>query len=255
MSQLPRLVRLPISHFSRKAAWALDHAGIPYETRDVWFRELIDFRHANPAGTVPILELEDRILCGSHHIVAWAAKENPDTNLYPSAEVREHERWCDEVLGPWAQREAYRTLHARPFSFGRNPGFWLAGLVGKPLILGILKHYKARRHEEADRQEAAARFTQASARLREGPFLFGDHVTAADIAQATLIEPLLRCRKLLPDHPDRALLAEHVKRVKPKSTCRRRRRASKADHARWAGLVKIEEGEEAQAERQLRSGF
>lgn len=238
----PILIRLPISHYSRKAAWALDHAGIPYETRDVWFRALMNFQHVNPAGTVPVLEANGTLYCGSHRIVAWAAQQRPEAELYANNDVAEHEAWCDEVLGPWAQREAYRTLHTKPFSFGRNPGYWAAGLAAKPLILGILKHYKARRFDETDITEAEGRFTQAADRLRDGqPFLFGDRATAADIAQAALIEPLLRCRNLLPDHPDRGILAAHVKRVKPKSMRRRRRRASKADHARWTALPKVEE--------------
>lgn len=237
----PILIRIPISHYSRKAAWGLAHAGIPYDTRDVWFRELVDFRHVNPANTVPVLEVDGQLICGSHAIMAWIARAAPDAGLYPSDEVAEREAWVDAVVGTWAQRVAYRTLHARPWKYSWNPAYWLAGLAGKRLTLAVLKMYKARRFEEADAAEGADRLTQAADPLRDGrPFLFGPAPTAADFAQAALIEPILRARDTLPDHPDRALLWAHVKRVRPGSTRVRRRRASKADHARWAAMPKVE---------------
>ena len=238
----PTLIWLPISHYSKKAAWAMTHAGIRFDVRDVWFKALTDFEHVNPASTVPVLEADGELWCGSHHIVAWADRM-AEADLYPSAEVREHERWCDDVLGPWAQRAAYRTLYRRPWKYGRNPAYWLAGLAGKPLILNILKHYKARRFETMDAAEGAGRLTRAAERLRDGrPYLFGDVPTAADFAQAALLEPILRARDTLPDHLDRGLLWQHVKRVRPRRLLiGKRRRASKADHARWASLPKIKE--------------
>lgn len=241
MDTRPILIRIPVSHFSKKVAWGLAHAGIRYDTRDVWFRELVDFRHVNPGNTVPVLEMDGQLICGSHTIMAWIAQVAPDANLYPHPEVAEREAWLDAVIGTWAQRVAYRTLHARPWRYSHNPGYWLAGLVAKRLTLAVLKSYKARRFDDSDAAEGAARLTKAADPLRDGrPYLFGDQPTAADFAQAALIEPILRARDTLSNHPDRRLLWSHVKRVRPRSTRVQRRRASKADHARWAAMPKVE---------------
>lgn len=242
MAKRPILIRLPISHYCKKVEWAMTHAGMRYDARDVWFGSLVDFHHVNPANTVPVLEVDDRLLCGSHAILEWLHEQKPAAGLYPEPAVAEHEAWADDKLGPWVRREAYRVIYARPQHWTENPLIWLAGFAGRKLVLKILKAYRARRFEERDRADAGLLLRRAADRLRDGqPFLFGDWPTAADFAQAALLEPLLRIRRhTLHQHPDWDILVAHMERVRPGHTLRgRTRRASKTDHARWTAMDKV----------------
>ncbi len=240
---MPTVVRLPISHYSRKVEWALSHAGVPYDAIDVWFRELADFRHANPANTVPIMEVDGQILCGSQTIVRWAHAERPEAGLYPNEEVAAWEQWADEELGPLARHDAYRTLYAHPTRYGRNPGLWLVARAARGLILTILKSYKVRRFETEDAAKRGPTLTKIADQLRATGtgYLFADHPTAADFATAALLGPLLPIRDWeYKTHPDMPLLRAFVKRVQPTSTRTKRRRATQQDHARWTAMEKVE---------------
>lgn len=222
----PRILRLPISHYCHKVDWALKDHEVEADQCVVWFRDLIDIRSINPENTVPVLELDDRLVCGSAAILEWLAGESPlGHTLHPSQEVREWEAWADDVVGPLARRDAYRTLYEHPTGYTRNPAVWMLGTAAKPLILNVIKSYKGRRYYDQDDQERAGILSRIGDRLRasDGRFLFGDQKTAADYATAALLEPLLRIRPKHMNHPDRPILRQYVRRVKPKGSPYRHR--------------------------------
>lgn len=232
----PRVLRLPISHYCHKVDWALKDHGVEADQCVVWFKDLIDIRSINPENTVPVLELEDRLVCGSGDILQWLGGESVTGHtLYPSRDVGEWETWADEVVGPLARRDAYRTLYEHPTRYTRNPLVWGLGVAARPLILNVIKSYKGRRYYESDDLERADVLSRIGDRLRasEGPFLFGTGKTAADYATAALLEPFLRIQRRHLDHPDRDLLKAYVRRVKPHgSPYRRRERFDDAARAR-----------------------
>ena len=48
MAEPPVLLRMPFSHFCRKAEWGLTQAGVPYRTLDVRLVRMRDQHRANP---------------------------------------------------------------------------------------------------------------------------------------------------------------------------------------------------------------
>ncbi len=216
----PKILRLPISHYCHKVDWALRDHGLQADQCVIWFRDLADITQINPDNTVPVLELEDHLVCGSQAILQWLANEvETGSTLYPSEAVAQWESWADEVIGPLARRDAYRTLYEKPTRYTSNPLVWLVGVFAKPLILNILKAYKARRDYDKDDIERPTVFSKIANQVRaNGPFLFGAQKTAADYATAALLEPILRIRKPSQIHPDWNFLKAYVKAVKPRGS-------------------------------------
>lgn len=233
LSGRPVLLRIPFSHFCRKAEWGLTQAGIAYDALDVALWQMRHARRANPKeGTVPVLRLEDRLVPGSGDILRWADAHRAvgAPPLYPSPEVAAWEHWADEEVGPAARREAYRALHAEPRlarGYGGAPRY-LAWRGARRLYLGVLRHYKARRFEAGDPEALREAVARVAARLaeRQTGFLFAEHPTAADLATAALMEPLLPIAELrgyakLEGWP---AVAAFVRRVRPGRTTLARRR-------------------------------
>lgn len=228
----PVLIRLPISHYCRKVEWALAHAGISYHARDVWFRQLVDLTDLHPDGTVPVLAADGRRWCGSQTIMGWIDAAAPGVGLYPSPEVRAWESWADAEVGPLARRDCYRTIYEHPTRYTRNPLAWAVLRAGRPQVLAILKHIKARRDYPRDDAVRDGVLDRIGDRLRDQDtgFLFSDGPTAADFATAALLAPMLHLRRHpVATHPDRRMLGEYVARVRPRRSTRQARRRLGAD--------------------------
>ncbi len=192
----PVLLRLPFSHFCRKAEWGLTQAGVAYSTVDVGLFTLRDVRRVNPEGTVPVLRDGDRLVVGASNVLAWAdARRVVGPALYPAplrAEVRAWEAWADATIGPVARREAYRALIADPrLARGHGLPFWSRTPAARRIYLGVLKTLKARRFEAADSAAMPVIVAHIQAQLAGKPFLFGNEPTAADVATAAMLEPLV----------------------------------------------------------------
>jgi glutathione S-transferase len=239
----PVLLRIPFSHFCRKAEWGLTQAGIAYDTRDVKLWQMKHARRANPRqGTVPVLETPEGVLMDSHDILVWAdAHRAPGAiPLYPEesrAEVESWERWAGEEVGPAVRREAYRALHRRPGAskaYG-TPWHLRVPFVARRLFLNVLRHYKARRFEASDPPAIRAAIDKVARQLaRTGTgYLVGRHATAADHTVAALFEPLSLAQGSY-DGPAWRLVAAYVARVRPSRTTRVASRAVKPRD--WASL-------------------
>jgi glutathione S-transferase len=244
----PVLLRIPFSHYCRKAEWGLTQAGIPYACLDVALRQMRHAARANPRqGTVPVLVVGQRVLPDSHDILVWADEHRATAArpLYPSAvklRVADWERWADEEIGPATRREAYRALHDRPgLAAHYEVPFWFRLPPARRLYLGILKHYKARRFDAADPPAIQAALARVARRLRESGtgYLFGAHPTAADLATAALLEPLTMCahERGHDRHPDWAFVRAFIERVRPPATTMvRRSRVRERDWRRLEAL-------------------
>lgn len=243
----PVLLRMPFSHFCRKAEWGLTHAGVAYRTLDVRLVRMAEQRRANPEGTVPVLRVGDELLFGSHAVLRWAEANRAPTapSLYPDglrAQVEAWESWADAALGRAVRREAYRALHARPaLAAGHGLPLWMRTPMARPFYLKVLKLLKARRFDDED--AAAVRdgvATVVSQLGRSGTgFLFGSRATAADVATAAMLEPLLpaaeeRGLAHLPGWPQ---VEAFVARVRPARTTRSGgRRVREADWKQFESL-------------------
>ncbi len=102
-----RLLILPISPWSERARWALDHHGLAYKTEihTPLFGESRLRRLAGPArerATVPILRVGDQVLADSWDIAQYAEREGRGAPLLPPGLEPEIRRWttlADELMG------------------------------------------------------------------------------------------------------------------------------------------------------------
>lgn len=230
----PVLLRIPFSHFCRKAEWGLTQAGIEYDALDVPLWKMKNAPRANPRqATVPVLRTDEGVLMDSHDILVWADAHRADgrSPLYPEgvrADVEAWEAWAGDVVGPAVRREAYRALHRHPgtaASYGA-PFYVRLPLVGKRLFLAVLKHYKARRFDDTDPPAIRQAIDKVARQLTLNGtgYLVGRHATAADHAVAALFEPLVLVRGRY-DGPALRLVQAYIARVKPARTTRQVARA------------------------------
>lgn len=232
----PVLLRMPFSHFCRKAEWGLTQAGIPYETLDVRLVRMADQWRANPEGTVPVLRVQstdggqDELLFGSHAVLRWAEahKAPAAPSLYPAGlkpQVEAWESWADTTLGSAVRREAYRALHAKPsLAAAHGLPLWMRTPFARRFYLTVLKLLKARRFEDEDARAVRGAIATIADQLgRSGTgYLFGSRATAADVATAALLEPLVPAaeERGYPGLPGWQAVVAHVRRVRPAATNR-----------------------------------
>lgn len=244
----PTLLRIPFSHFCRKAEWGLTQAGLPYDALDVRIWDMAHTHRVNPHGTVPVLRVGDHLLQDSHDILVWADEHRDPSHpaLYPQGQrlaVADWETRMGQSAGAATRLEAYRALQAEP---GRGKRYDLplslrVPPVARRVFLGVLKHYKARRSEATDPGVVRSAIEETAARLEATGtgYLFGAQPTAADVTTAALLEP---CRLFI-DSPAYQgvggwdIVDDFVTRVKPQTTTlRRSRRVKEADWRAWEAL-------------------
>src|SRR3954467_6303760 len=90
---LTRLTTFVVSHFSEKARWALDFAGVTYEERRLLpGPHLLVTRRLAKKSSVPILEHEGQVIQGSSPIPDSPATELGRRVLEPHPAQAEHTR-------------------------------------------------------------------------------------------------------------------------------------------------------------------
>ena len=202
----PLLWHIPLSHFSEKVRWALDHKGIAHRRRVLGADYLIRAWRATGQGKLPILWLDGRAVADSTRIIAVLEERFPAPPLYPlGAAERERalalEDDFDETLGP-----AVRASMVTPL-FQRDPEIALRMLTtGMPEqayrtlrpFLGIFPAFYRLRHAiseaslQKDRAVVAAALDRIEHERRGRAYLVGDAFTVADLTAAALLGVLLR---------------------------------------------------------------
>lgn len=202
----PLLWHIPLSHYSEKVRWALDHKGIAHRRRVLGADYLIRAWHATGQGKLPILWLDDEAVADSTRIIAVLEERSPAPPLYPlDASARERalalEDDFDETLGP-----AVRAAMVTPL-FQRDPEVALRMLTtGMPEqayrtlrpVLGIFPAFYRLRHKiseaslQKDRAVVAAALDRIEHERRGRAYLVGDAFTVADLTAAALLGVLLR---------------------------------------------------------------
>lgn len=201
-----RLYSFSISHFSEKARWTLDAAGVPYEEiplvpglhmpRTLWL--------SRRRSSVPILDTGRERIQDSRAINAWLAAQDASFPLLPKAAAARTEVLAIEAdwarIGEAVMQLGYARLIDDPETLY---ALWSldAGTVERPLLKAILPGLMLgfrKRFAVNERSEARARTTVAAAldaleaRLRDGrPFLVGTRRSLADITVCALLAPLV----------------------------------------------------------------
>ncbi|MCP5432076.1 MAG: glutathione S-transferase family protein [Alphaproteobacteria bacterium] len=197
------LLHMPLCPFSRLARLALAEKGFAFDLVRIHPWEDEDFPRLNPAGTVPVLVVDERHVVPDSLVIAEFAEENaPEPTLLPG--------------GPLARAEARRLAH------------WLAGGLW-PEVVEPLLFEKVMRREKHMGGPDMTRIREARARrpahldVLEGladrrHFLAGERLSLADLAAAAQISTL----DFLDDVPweDHPRLKEWYARVKSRPSFR-----------------------------------
>jgi glutathione S-transferase len=199
-AETPVLWHLEISHYNEKARWALDLKGIAHVRRAVTpaLQELTA-RRLRAGRTVPILELDGRVIGDSTKIIEAIERRWPEPPLYPvdpdeRSRALDLEDYFDEQCGPDARRVLFADNLAEPEKF-------LALLYGadhsrmgllktvSPLFSRVVKRRFQIRPEtvEESREKVRAAFDRIEAGVGPSGYLVGDSFTVADLTAASIL--------------------------------------------------------------------
>jgi len=201
-----RLTTFVVSHFSEKARWALDFAGVTYEERRLLpGPHLFVTRRLAKNSSVPILEHDGRVIQGSGPILDYVASELYRPVLEPDASsaqrVRELEVLADRAFGLGVQRICYFSLldgqrEAIIDLYTQGGPWW--GKAFYALTFPVVAKEIRRMYDvtAARNQEAKALFRSAmddfDATLQGNRYLGGTRPNRLDITIAALLAPLCR---------------------------------------------------------------
>lgn len=225
-STTPVLLRLPISHFCRKAEWGLSMAGIPYTAIDVTIPRMRHVRRANPVQrTVPVLVDGSRLIQGSHAVLRWCDEHRtpmvpPFYPKEPLQEILAWEDWTNDTLGPIVRRLAYRVLARDPSVYGRTRLQRIGMRLQRPMFRSVARYLKTDKKAKEDDALLPGMIHRIAEKLDETKtgYLFTTHPTGADVATAALVEPLLPVTEVwaLDEDPAWDKVDRFVRQVRPK---------------------------------------
>jgi glutathione S-transferase len=201
-----RLVTISISHFCEKARWALDRTGLDYVEEGHYpnAHYIASFMLARQP-TMPILVDGGKVIPDSTAIIHHLDGRLPSNKrLFPdgtaATEVEKLEEYFDAELGPAARRWAYWHwfgVIGKLVKYGgiHTPRF---ERMMAPYVIHVMKHMTRIRLKVTDdgaRDSLAVVhqvFDEVGRRLSDGRrYLTGDRFTAADLAFAALVAPVL----------------------------------------------------------------
>lgn len=204
------LWHLPVSHYSEKVRWTLDHKRIPHRRRAA----IVPGSHMitaawltrNPGNyTFPVMELDGETIVDSSAIIAALEQRFPERSLYPAdPEQRRRaldlEDFFDEELGPYTRQlafhelgndpERFEAIVARtvPEPFSRNA----AGAAAFARTFTRLRFgARSEAAAEVSRSKVLAALDRLEDELGSGDHLVGDSFTVADLTAAALFYPLV----------------------------------------------------------------
>lgn len=250
----PLLWHIPLSHFSEKARWALDHKRIAHQRRVLGVDYLYRAWRATGHGTLPILFLDGRAVGDSTHIIAALETHRPNPPLYPADPVARQralalEDYFDERLGP-----SLRACVVTPL-FRADPDVALQLLTtGMPEkayrqlqpLRWIFPAFYRFRHNisdaklEADRAVVREALDRIEHERRGRAYLVGDAFTVADLTAAALLSPALQPPEI--QYPPRVTFPPYLEEY----------RATLLRHpaAQWAlGIYRAHRGGSAEVSR------
>jgi glutathione S-transferase len=216
-----RLLTFAISHFSEKARWTLDRAGLDYAERHLLpGPHMLVTRRLGRRTSVPILQHDGRAIQGSGAILDYVQHELGAARLAPdpalAAECARLEALADTAFGLGVQQILYAMLLDEPklvidLWTQRGPfygrGFYA---LAYPAIASAVR--RMYRINPATVAHARDRFRSAmdetDRALKGKPYLLGDRLTRADITVGALLAPVCRPPEHLlrwPELPERTL--------------------------------------------------
>jgi glutathione S-transferase len=201
-----QLVTIPFSHFCEKGRWALDRAGFEY--RELQFAPVLHRLAVMPLGSVtsPVLVDAPRVIGGTNEIIEFADASLPESErLLPSDPARRAEvdalvERFDEHVAPDARLWLYSWATEDP---KRLSDFTIDSMprAQKPLVRkgapviakALIDYFKIGPETHARSAERVSdELDFVSGLLADGrEYLVGDSFTAADLAFAAFVGPIL----------------------------------------------------------------
>jgi len=190
-----RLYQFEISPFCDKVRRILHMKGQPYEAVEVPLsRAGRDVRGLNPAGKLPAIEHEGRVVADSTDIAHYLEERFPEPALLPRDP---RERALCHVLEDWADESLYFYEMRLRFTFPHNARRWIPRLVAHdpgwmkglaPLVLPRMMRRLTRvqgvgrKSREQVLADVARHLDAVDALLAGSEWLVGGAVSLADIA-------------------------------------------------------------------------
>jgi glutathione S-transferase len=228
-----RLYTFVISHFSEKARWALDLAGIEYEEKYLLpGLHVLTTRRLAPKSSVPVLVDGERVVQGSSRIIDHAVERLGAAGLTPAdpadaARARELERLADDAFGRGVQTIFYATLLEQRASvvelWSLHGPWWGSALLTLAFPIGRRRVRRMYRIEPDSIAAAKERFRrgieEVDRSLGSRKYLFGDAPGRVDVTVASLLAPACApANHVVPWQPLPAALAEFVARFAGSAT-------------------------------------
>jgi len=252
--ETPLLWHIPLSHFSEKVRWTLDHKQIAHRRRVLGPDYLIRAWRATGHGTLPILFLDGRAIGDSTRIIAALEERHPESPLYPADTAARRgalalEDYFDEQLGP-----ALRAAIITPL-FRHDPelalGMLTTGMPDKAYhrllrLVRIFPAFYRYRHKmndaqlDADRAAVNAALDRIEQERQGRAYLVDDTFTVADLTAASMLSPLLQPPEI--QYPLRIELPPYLQEY----------RAALLEHpaTQWAvGIYRLHRGRSAEVSR------
>lgn len=199
----PTLVVLPVSPWSERARWALDHHRIPYRVVEhapfIGERRLRRLTGPGPArATVPLLITGEERLTESTAIARWADRHGSGATLFPEGQDAELERWCTIADQSSSAGRALVTaaLLRDPAALDETHPRQIPRFV-RPLLRPLTRHgtrWFAKKYalDVEDTSAAEAQLRASLDLLRQalasgGPYLLGTF-SYADVTMATVLQ-------------------------------------------------------------------
>jgi glutathione S-transferase len=202
----PLLWQQPLSHYSEKVRWALDHKRVAHRRRAAppGAHIAIALWLTRGAGhTFPILELDGESYGDSTAAIAALERRHPERPLYPDepeAERRalELEDFFDEEVGPHARLLPLHEIHSEPALLGDFAARSAPPLFSraKPLLATYARLYTGARFGVAEEEAAelarvkilaAVERIEAELAAGDGVHLVGERFSVADLTAAALL--------------------------------------------------------------------
>ncbi|HEX2392353.1 MAG TPA: glutathione S-transferase family protein [Solirubrobacterales bacterium] len=206
----PTLWHIPVSHYSEKVRWALDHKRVDHVRRApipgthipiaLWLTH-------GASMTFPVLQVDGRALGDSTAIVAALEELRPEPPLYPAdpderARALALEEFFDEELGPHARLLVFHELIDEPDVFAElasrtvpGPLSQVKSLTGAYARIFTSLRYGAQRDDAAAAARvkvlAALERLEAELAAADGDYLVGDRFSVADLTAAALFYPVV----------------------------------------------------------------
>jgi glutathione S-transferase len=210
MSERPVLWHIPISHYSEKARWALDHKRMPHRRRGLPGGAHMLAALALTRGqtvTFPVLVVNGDGIGDSTAIIAELERRQPEPPLYPEDPVERRraldlEEYFDEELGAPIRLVAWHEMTRDPERLVELAARFLPpGVRDDPRAAAVAGRYAAAftsaRYGSKDsdaaaraRERVVAALDRLEAELEGREYLAGDAFSVADLTAASLFYPL-----------------------------------------------------------------